>query len=300
MTRNTCPVCRRNKNNCDCQEICRDCWRSEEECVCSENSEDAALINPRPETEQTTSQVVAMADPGVLRVAGEPPNFAEVKGDRKKLGLYISALKRWSRVGGVPKKDQADTIIYHAHRTCNEYFEELESKFGTTLDESEEGTQKIIEYLEEKNGLSKHSEIVRIFNVFLNTKREKNENLVNFVQRFEKAYTDVQNLTTADQPKVMTMSATGKSIMMLVAAKLPDIDYQIITKGLDFDEKDKEKEKKVFDLTKKAMVDYQVTKMSNNWYATINTAMDHVSCTSHLNFGLPELRQGYHLRPRLN
>ena len=205
-----------------------------------------------------------MADPGVLRVAGEPPNFAEVKGDRKKLGLYISALKRWSRVGGVPKKDQADTIIYHAHRTCNEYFEELESKFGTTLDESEEGTQKIIEYLEEKNGLSKHSEIVRIFNVFLNTKREKNENLVNFVQRFEKAYTDVQNLTTADQPKVMTMSATGKSIMMLVAAKLPDIDYQIITKGLDFDEKDKEKEKKVFDLTKKAMVDYQVTKMSNN------------------------------------
>ena len=55
-----------------------------------------------------------MSDPGVLRVAGEPPNYAEVKGDRKKLGLYISALKRWSRVGGVPKKDQADTIIYHA------------------------------------------------------------------------------------------------------------------------------------------------------------------------------------------
>ena len=57
-----------------------------------------------------------MADPGVLRVAGEPPNFAEVKGDRKKLGLYISALKRWSRVGGVPKKDQADTIMLQTGR----------------------------------------------------------------------------------------------------------------------------------------------------------------------------------------
>ena len=71
------------------------------------------------------------------KILGEPPTFASVKGDRKNLTLYIAALKKWSRVGGVEKKDQAETVMYHASQTCPAYFEELEVKFGETLEGKE-------------------------------------------------------------------------------------------------------------------------------------------------------------------
>ena len=95
-----------------------------------------------------------------------PPTFASVKGDRKNLTLYIAALKKWSRVGGVEKKDQAETVMYHASQTCPAYFEELEVKFGETLEGKEEGITEIVKYLEAKFGVSQHSEIVRKLNTF--------------------------------------------------------------------------------------------------------------------------------------
>ena len=54
----------------------------------------------------------------------EPPSYAGIKGDRKKLTHYISALKTWARVSGVEKKNQADTVKYHAYQTAPKLFEE--------------------------------------------------------------------------------------------------------------------------------------------------------------------------------
>ena len=143
-----------------------------------------------------------------------------VAGDRKKLTLYIAALKKWSRVGGCQKSDQADTVMYHASQKSPEFFEELESKFGETLSDKEDGIKEIIEYLENKHGVSKHSEIVRVLNTFFGCVRTKGEDLVKFITRFEKAYKDTQNLTEKDKDPIMKFSATGLAVLVLRSANL--------------------------------------------------------------------------------
>ena len=82
----------------------------------------------------------------------EPPIFPKSSSDRKQISLYISALKKWGKVGGVKNEDQAETVMYHASSTNPEYYEELEVKFGETLSEKKDALHEIIEYLEAKNG----------------------------------------------------------------------------------------------------------------------------------------------------
>ena len=199
-----------------------------------------------------------------MRVVGEPPVYPKDRKDRNAIKLYITALKRWSRVGGCPKKEQGDAIIYHASQKSPEYYEELETKFGDDLAEKEDGVDRIVQWLEERTGVSRHSEVVRLVTVFYKCSRNKGEDLVDFVTRFEKAYKDVQNLTLEGIDPILSLSSTGKAIILLTAANLPDVDYQIVTKGLKFDETDKNKEKKTYEETKTAIINHQVAKQSNH------------------------------------
>ena len=70
-------------------------------------------------------------------------------------------LKLWAKVSGVDKKNQADYVKYHAFKTVPAYFEELDAKFGDSLENKEDGLTDIINFLEQKFGVSQHSEIVR-------------------------------------------------------------------------------------------------------------------------------------------
>ena len=300
MTR--CAVCHCLTKNCKCNNQCTDCRESPckccercheavcqciscdvceqfvEHCQCSPAEDLVRVRQPReeelqqppveesqqPQVRLQAAQEIMADDTRTMRVMGEPPVFPKDKKDRKAISLYIAALKRWTRVGGYPKKEQADYIIYHASQKSPEYYEELETKFGESLQEKETGVDEIITWLEEKSGVSRHSEVVRLVTTFYKCTRAKGEDLVDFVTRFEKAYTDVQNLTIQGIDPILKMSATGKSIVLLTAANLNDVDYQIIIKGLRFDEKDKTLEEKVFDNTKAAIINHHVAKQSNH------------------------------------
>ena len=256
-----CGVCNRNEQNCECELICKSCRLSSEDCQCSDTEEQDPLTREQVPVEPVQPAQVKMAERKIL---GEPPTFASVKGDRKNLTLYIAALKKWSRVGGVEKKDQAETVMYHASQTCPAYFEELEVKFGETLEGKEEGITEIVKYLEAKFGVSQHSEIVRKLNTFYSCQREKGEDLVDFVSRFEQAYKDCTKLTVAGDKAIITYSETAKAVLLLKSANLSDIDNQIIVKGINFDEKDAAKEKEVFNEAKAAIINHQVTKQANH------------------------------------
>ena len=194
----------------------------------------------------------------------EPPSYAGIKGDRKKLTHYISALKTWARVSGVEKKNQADTVKYHAYQTAPELFEELEAKFGDTLTEKEEGLNSIITYLEEKFGVSQHSEIVRKLNDFYSVSRAKGEDLVKFTTRFDTAYKECTKIKVAGNKSIIDYSSTALAVLLLRTANLSDIDHQIISRNLNFDEKEEANEKKTFENTKAAVIAHHVTKQANH------------------------------------
>ena len=77
---------------------------------------------------------------------------------------YIAALRLWVKVSGVEAKNQGNVVKYNAYQNPPEYFEELDSKFGETLADKEDEVDQIIKYLEEKFGVSQHSDIVRKLN----------------------------------------------------------------------------------------------------------------------------------------
>ena len=55
------------------------------------------------------------------------------------------------KVSGVEAKNQGNVVKYNAYQNPPEYFEELDSKFGETLADKEDGVDQIIKYLEDND-----------------------------------------------------------------------------------------------------------------------------------------------------
>ena len=53
------------------------------------------------------------------------------------------------KVSGVKQKNPASLVKNNAYQNSQEYFKELDSKFGDTLQDNEDGVEQVIRYLEE-------------------------------------------------------------------------------------------------------------------------------------------------------
>ena len=87
---------------------------------------------------------------------------------------------------------------------------------------------KVFSWLKAKFGMNKHADMVKVLNQFLSTTRIKNENLVEYIARFEKNYAEVKKMGE-------NLSPTCQAILLLRQAQLTDVDNQIITINLEFD-----------------------------------------------------------------
>ena len=82
----------------------------------------------------------------------------------------------------------------------------------------------------EKSGTNKHTNIIKAFNLLLNTTRSKNEDLEWYIARFERNYAEVEKLGE-------TLSSSLLSVLLLRQAQLSEVDTQIISMTLEFDPK---------------------------------------------------------------
>ena len=188
----------------------------------------------------------------------EPPNISVLK-DRSHLDYYITALKRWSslaKAAGTQEAFHADIVLDRAYRTYPELYMEMSDKFCDTLKEDSDGIEKIITWLSNKFGMNKHADMVKVLNQFFNTTRTKNENLIDYIARFEKSYADVKKAGES-------LSSSARAILLLRQADLTDVDHQIITVNLEFDPKSSN-ESKHYDNCKASMEKFQHSKVANN------------------------------------
>ena len=252
------------QNPCEC---CKKCKKHSDECVCASSRchicdslikdcdcrKSSASVNASGSGSVNTDQgtinftVSAPASGGVNL---KPPDLGKLK-DKENLSTYISQLKRWSRCCSVKPENQADIILAIAPDQNEPLYIEMEAHFGDTLNEDREGVNKIVKWLEEKYGKTQHSSLLAKYNAFNNTVRNDKENLIDFIGRFETAYKAMEKLGEK-------FSANLQSFALLKQAKLPQMDYQIITKGLDYNNKEKEEEN--YKATKNAMIAYQTNK----------------------------------------
>ena len=164
------------------------------------------------------------------------------------------------KVSGIELKNQESVLKYNAYQNSPENFEELDSKFEDLLTDKEDGVEQIIKYLEEKIGVSQHSEIVRKLNDFYNCSRKKDEDLIKFVTRFEQTYKECTKIEVAGKQKLVIYSSTACAVLLLRSCNLNDKDHIIISRSLNFDEETVEEEKKTLDQTKTAIIAHEVTK----------------------------------------
>ena len=92
---------------------------------------------------------------------------------------------------------------------------------------------------------------MRTFNTFCKFKRVADQEYISFVQTFESNYNEFKKLGEE-------LSGMFLSLFLLSRANLPEIDYQIITSGLDF------QSKTVYEETKSALKKQQYSKTQRN------------------------------------
>ena len=187
----------------------------------------------------------------------EPPDMGILR-DRSQLEFYIDAVERWAGIAthtGTPEEIQAELVLTFAFKQYPELCKEMSDHFGNSLRNKKDGIKELVKWLKTKFGLNKHADMVKIINTFLNTCRNKTENLIEFITRFEKNYAEVKKMGEQFSP-------TCLSIFLLRQAQLTDTDSQIITINLEFDPK-APNAKENFENTKAAIKKFQHTKQAN-------------------------------------
>ena len=118
----------------------------------------------------------------------------------------------------------------HAYNQAPELCKEMSDHFDNSVERNNKGAEKTVTWPKAKFGMNKHADMVKVLNLFLNTTRSKNENLVEYITRFERNYAEVKKLGES-------LSPTCLSVLLLRQAQLTDTDNQIITMNLEFDPK---------------------------------------------------------------
>ena len=179
--------------------------------------------------------------------------------DKSKLEFYLSALENWDELqewGGYPKERRAAVIFTYAFKTNPDLCKQMTDHFKSSLKTDPEGVAKITAWLKKKFGLNKHADIVRVLNTWFNVTRQKQESLLDYITRFESAYSEVEGLGEK-------ISATTRSVLLLRQAELSHTDHHIITVNLSLDPKADNADEQ-FEQTKEAMRKFQHTQMANS------------------------------------
>ena len=84
------------------------------------------------------------------------------------------------------------------------------------------------------------------------------------VTRFEQTYKERTKIEVVGKQNLVTYSSTALAVLLLKSCNLNNIDHQIISQSLNFDEDTVDEEKKTFDKTKAAVIAHEVTNRANH------------------------------------
>merc|ERR550532_1151360 len=100
---------------------------------------------------------------------------------------------------------QAELVLTFAFKQHTELCKELSSHFGSELRDKEDGVERLITWLQTKYGVKQHGDKVKIINSFLDTSRQKDEDLINFISRFEQSYAEVKKMGEIFSPTCLSV-----------------------------------------------------------------------------------------------
>ena len=191
-----------------------------------------------------------------IHSAIKPPDFCKTKED---LILYERKLKRWSRSCGIPLEDQGDAILLHQSITNPTLQERLDKEIGDEMQDNKDCIGLLLRTIKNWYGIDKGVDLINAFNVFVNIKRNIEQDFHSYVGDFESRYSSLEKSGEKLSPRLL-------ALFLLKNANLTDVEFQIITSNLDFssDPKAKGSVQDLYQMTKDALNKYQNCRVINS------------------------------------
>ena len=261
-----CAICNKSAKDwklCKCPQTCKICLRfkmlgengscSGCECGNSHNRCSCVEHTSRGNTEARNS---SSSSDGKSFGNLKPPDIGQLK-KKENLEVYSTALRRWSRLTAVKKKEQGDIILHYAHSQYSELAVELDTELSGKVASNEGGVDLIIEALENKFGRSVEADLRMSFHKWFHTVRAKDESLIDYVNRFERNYNTFSNLGESLTP-------ICQALILLENANLDENFQSLISSRINFKSAKTDVEKlAILNECKEALRKYQYGRKTN-------------------------------------
>ena len=117
--------------------------------------------------------------------SNEPPAFIS---ERKSYAEYKSDLSMWSRITAVPKKNQAEVIVYNLDGHPSRIKEKIVLNIGDQIQDADDGVTKLIEFLDTIYKVDDMADAWSKYKNFQKIARTEIEMINDFIAEFEKEY----------------------------------------------------------------------------------------------------------------
>ena len=196
---------------------------------------------------------VAAADQSLTMASGysksnEPPAFMS---ERKSYAEYKSDLRMWSRITSVPKKNQAEVVVYNLDGHPSRIKEKIVLNIGDQIKDSDDGNAKLIEYLDK---IYKVDDMADAWAKYKNFQRISRTDMVainDFIAEFEEY---ILAKTAGCEYNDIILG-----FRLLEATRLTDMDEKFVLTGVDYDKA--KTDKNLFEQIKSSLKKFQGRKV---------------------------------------
>ena len=173
----------------------------------------------------------------------EPPQFID---DNKTYAQYKDDLQMWSRISGIEKKSQAETVVYRLEGHPSRIKEKIMNQIGDKIKDSDDGIKVLIEFLDTIYDKDEMADIWDKYTEFSSYSRKADQDVSQFMSEWTNSY-----------HKLKTAGCTYPDIILgfklLDDAKLDGVETKLVLTGVDFKKakEDKNLEQQIKDSLKK-------------------------------------------------
>ena len=192
---------------------------------------DGGEVKKEPATEvpkQSSAEAIAESEvkPVVMTSLRyfEPPTFMS---ETKTYETYKDDLYMWSRITSVPKKNQAEVVVYGLEGHASRIKEKIVLNIGSKIKENEDGIEELVAFLDTIYKADEMADAWAKYKAFQKVSRKDNTHINDFIADFDKEYILAKSAGC-------DYSDTILAFRLLEATRVNEMDEKFVLTGIDF------------------------------------------------------------------
>ena len=154
----------------------------------------------------------------------EPPAFVS---ETKSYERYKDDLYMWSRITSVPKKNQAEVVVYSLQGHSSGIKEKIVLNIGEKIKENDDGIKELVAFLDTIYKADEMADAWAKYKSFQKVSRIESVSINNFIADFEKEYLLAKSAGCV-------YSDTLLAFRLLEATNITETDEKFVLCGIDF------------------------------------------------------------------